>query len=199
MWEIFVLIATGLMVWGWYAAANAPNENAGYVDKEKQTMLQARELNVDDQLSVFAKIARDGNASALSSHTWLCLKKGRHAEALALYEETRTKLTTTSSGSLAWSMANCDNNQALNLMATGVPIEKVKKLWDRNISMNHDECTFYSTMAKVRTGSGTKADVAQLPRSVRAGILETLTSGTTTSGWYKKWCKEVLAEFGTVL
>ena len=34
MWEIFVLIAAGLMVWGWYAAANAPSENSGYVDKE---------------------------------------------------------------------------------------------------------------------------------------------------------------------
>lgn len=199
MWEIFGAITAGLIFWGWYAAANSSDGNPGYVDKEKQTMLQARELNVDDQLSVFAKIARDGNASALSSHTWLCLKKGRHADAVALYEETRTKLTTSSSGSLAWSMANCDNNQALNLMATGVPIEKVKKLWDRNIAMGHDECTFYSTMTKVRMGSRTKAEVAQLPRSVRNGIRETLTSGTTSAGWYKKWCKEVLAEFGDVL
>ena len=96
-------------------------------------------------------------------------------------------------------MANCDSNQALNLMATGMALDDVKGLWERNQNMNHNECLFYSKLVGVREGKLSKLEITKLPGAVKRDLRNTLNQGISTSGWYKAWCRDVLDEFGDVL
>jgi hypothetical protein len=188
-----------LIIWWIYWASRSANDSVDFISEADNSYTQASNLNIEDQLSVFARLAREGHASALASYTWRCLEYGRHSDAVALYNETRTSLTKDAGNRLGWELANCDSNQALNLMATGTSLEDVRNLWERNINMNHNECLFYAKLAGVRDGKLWKSDIAKLPGGVKRDIKGTLNQGTTASGWYKNWCSDVLAEFGDVL
>lgn len=75
-------------------------------------------------------LAKEGHASALASFTWACLNKGQYQRATSLYDKTRHLLTQAAGGpeSLAWELANVDNNHALNLLGSGKTIEEVGHL-----------------------------------------------------------------------
>jgi hypothetical protein len=156
-------------------------------------------LEGDEQLQKFAELARLGHASALASYSWGCLEAGRHQEALDLYDETRMSLTLTAGDDLRYELANCDNNQALNLLASGRPESEVKGLWDRNAKFESPECVFYSLVMKVRDGNANKNEIRKLSADLRQEVKEILNEGKKSSGWYKQWCYAVLAEFGDVL
>ena len=188
-----------LIFWWIYLASRSADDSGIFISEADNSYAQASNLNVDDQLSVFARLAREGHASALASYTWICLEYGLHSQAIDLYNETRMQLTKDAGNRLGWELANCDSNQELNLLATGSEIEDVRNLWDRNLNMNHNECSFYSKVVSVREGKLGKTDVANLPGSLKRDIRSTLVEGTKTQGWYKTWCEKMLYEFGDVL
>ena len=188
-----------LLIWWIYWASRSANDSVDFISEADNSYTQARKLNVDDQLAVFARLAREGHASALASYTWRCLEYGLHVQAIDLYNETRMQLTKDAGNNLGWELANCDSNQALNLLATGSQIVNVKNLWDRNLNMDHNECIFYSKVASVREGKLWKTDVAKLPGSLKRDIRTTLAQGTKAQGWYKTWCDQMLSEFGDVI
>lgn len=188
-----------LIIWWIIWASRTSNDSEMYGSEANNSFMQANSLNFEDQLAVFARLSREGHAGALASYTWKCLQKGRHAEAIDLYNETRMSLTTDAGNRLGWELANCDSNQALNLMAVGSSPEDVRHLWDRNVRMNHNECNFYSLLLKVREGSATKEQMRTLSGALKRDLRATLTSGKSTQGWYQEWCTKVLTEFGDVL
>jgi hypothetical protein len=156
-------------------------------------------LDEADQLHELVKVARLGHASALASHSWLCLETGRHQEALDLYVETRKTVSfAADSLELRTELANCDNNQALNLLASGNDVRAARQLWDSNKGVAESpECVFYSLVMKVRDGSATVTELSNLPKNLLAEMHEILNDGLTASGWYKQWCGQILSEFGS--
>jgi hypothetical protein len=158
-------------------------------------------LEESDQFEEFIKVARLGHAGALASHSWLCLYTGRHQEAVDLYVETRKTVSfAADSVKLKTELANCDNNQALNLLATGHDVLAARELWDSNKDVAESpECVFYSLAMKVRDGSATLTEIGNLPQNLLGEIYETLDDGLTANCWYKQWCGQVLSEFGSAL
>lgn len=197
--ETFYGVPVVLIIWWIYLASRSTNNSNAFVTEADTSYMQASSLNPDDQLAVFAKLAREGHASALASYTWQCLADGRHAEAIALYNETRMSLTSDAGNRLGWELANCDSNQALNLLATGSTIDDVRILWDRNVNMNHNECIFYSKLVGIREGKVPKSEIAKLSSALRKDIRSTLVSGASSKGWYKQWCDHALSEVSGVL
>ncbi len=163
--------------------------------------LRDQETSSTSQMQL-AQLAREGHASALASFTWRALEIGEHETAIALFEETRESLREAAGGpkKLSWELANCDSNHALNLLATGKTIDEVTQYWEKNTSSGHNECNFYVIIAKVKLGELDPTFLTEIfAKTHRNEFLQTLIEGSTSSGWYKTWTKEILEEFGPSL
>jgi len=200
IWWIFLAVRTAL-AFDDDESSYDDESTSNYASELNNSYTQASGLNVEDKLALLAQLARKGHASSLASYTWQCLNLGRHADAIGLYNETRMSLNSCANNNLGWELANCDSNHALHLLATGSPVEEARVLWDRNLNMNHNECTFYSKMMRVRDGTLWKNDLTTLPKALRNDIRATLVAELEKSapGWYRDWLNSVLTEFGGVI
>lgn len=174
------------------------NQGSG---KDTQYM-QARKGASSDQMEQLKALAKEGHASSLASFTWRCLYMNQHQRAISLYEKTRHSLTQSAGGPdhLAWELANCDSNHALNLLGSGKQLEEVGQLWTRNESAGHAECRFYSTVYRIRCKGQSPNSIRNIPLAVRQDVRDSLKDGSTKAGgWYRQWCTDLLAEFGDQL
>lgn len=173
-----------------------------FVKSQKDPYWEARDGSSSDDMEKLATLAKQGHASALAAFTWKCIFEGNFQRAITLYDTTRQSLNYSAGGpdTLIWELANVDSNHALNLLGSGKDLEEVGFLWTDNELSGNPESSFYATIFRIKTKEASVSSLYNLPLIERQEIVRILREGSVESnGWYRKWCSDLLSEFGSYL